>query len=252
MKNLFLKFSFSLFSCAVISDVIKANSSPTHVSAFVVAPQQKLFSVKKPLYALSVEPLSQQTVPDEITDAPLMRDIEMLNNMLAEVVERDNPVVHDLYTRFRRHGLSRATNPEDPEPLQRMITCAKDITPENALGVMRTFALALNLLNAAEVCHRLRGLRQPDLGLDSLESASAGPLPMVEDSARGTIDAIVRENRERGVSDEQTKDAIYEKLIHQKVELVLTAHPTEVNRRTVLRNCKCRGLFYDVIVTASS
>merc|ERR1712238_61615 len=31
-----------------------------------------------------------------------------------------------------------------------------------------------------------------------------------------------------------TAEAIYDALIHQKVELVLTAHPTEVNRRTIL------------------
>ncbi len=136
---------------------------------------------------------------------------------------------------FSTIGLNRATNPDDPEPLQRMIRCAKDISPENALGVMRTFALALNLINAAEVCHRLRGLRRTDL---DLESSSAGPLPMVEDSVCGTINAIVRENEKRGVSSEHIKEAIYEKLVRQKVELVLTAHPTEVNRRTVLRKCK--------------
>jgi phosphoenolpyruvate carboxylase len=123
-----------------------------------------------------------------------------------------------------------------------MIRCAKDISPENALGVMRTFALALNLVNAAEVCHRLRGLRRKDL--DATESFSVGPLPAVEDSVCGTINAIMRENEKRGVPDERIKEAIYEKLICQKVELVLTAHPTEVNRRTVLSKCKCSKLSY--------
>lgn len=119
-----------------------------------------------------------------------------------------------------------------------MIKCSKDINPENALGVMRTFALALNLINAAEVHHRLRNLRRTELEADTMDSIPTGPFPMVEDSARGTIDAIMRENKERGASEEQMKDAIYDKLIRQKVEIVLTAHPTEVNRRTVLRKCK--------------
>jgi len=226
-----MRHSFLSLSFAVALDAIQSNITSKNVSAFVVPPRQNLVYVN-PLHAVSVEPLSQLTAPDDVTDAPLMRDIEMLNNMLAEVVERDNPVVHDLYTRFRRHGLNRATNPDDPEPLQRMIRCAKDISPENALGVMRTFALALNLVNAAEVCHRLRGMRRKDL--DATESFSVGPLPAVEDSVCGTINAIMRENEKRGVPDERIKEAIYEKLICQKVELVLTAHPTEVNRRTVL------------------
>ena len=120
-----------------------------------------------------------------------------------------------------------------------MIKCAKDISPENVLGVMRTFALALNLINAAEVNHRLRNLRRSELEADMMDSTPIGPLPMVEDSVRGTIDAIMHEKKERGVSEEQTKNAIYDKLICQKVEIVLTAHPTEVNRRTVLRKCTC-------------
>lgn len=53
-------------------------------------------------------PLSQVVEPDTIRDAPLLRDVEMLSDMLAEVVDRDSPKVHDLYTRFRRHGLNRS------------------------------------------------------------------------------------------------------------------------------------------------
>lgn len=98
-----MRYSFMSLSFAVALDALQSNFTSNNVSAFVVAPHQKLVYVN-PLHAVSVEPLSQLTAPDEITDAPLMRDIEMLNNMLAEVVERDNPVVHDLYTRFRRHG----------------------------------------------------------------------------------------------------------------------------------------------------
>lgn len=98
-----MRYSFLSLSFAVALDAIQSNITCKNVSAFVVPPRQNLVYVS-PLHAVSVEPLSQLTAPDEVTDAPLMRDIEMLNNMLAEVVERDNPVVHDLYTRFRRHG----------------------------------------------------------------------------------------------------------------------------------------------------
>jgi phosphoenolpyruvate carboxylase len=34
------------------------------------------------------------------------------------------------------------------------------------------------------------------------------------------------------------KDRIFERLVRQKNEIVLTAHPTEVNRKTILRKCK--------------
>jgi hypothetical protein len=36
-----------------------------------------------------------------------MEDIQMLNDILAEVVEKENPEVHDLYCQFRQLGLDR-------------------------------------------------------------------------------------------------------------------------------------------------
>ena len=64
-------------------------------------------------------PLSQAADLSE-ADAPLISDIEMLSNMLAEVVKRENPTVYDLYTRFRKHGMDRAANPDDLKPLEEM------------------------------------------------------------------------------------------------------------------------------------
>ena len=172
------------------------------------------------------EPLNQSVILDEKRDGPLLKDIERLNDVLAEIVKRENPEVHAIFTRFRQHGLNRAEDINDPEPLKRMIQCAKDLTPENALGVMRCFSVALNLINAAEVHHRNRLLRQYELAADKLSSVG-GPLPMTEDSMRGTIQILIDEGR--------TKDEIFEAMMKQKVEIVLTAHPTEVNRRTLLQ-----------------
>lgn len=180
----------------------------------------------------SPEPFFLETTLDDDRDAPLMKDIELVSNVLAEVVRRENEEVHDIFMRFRQHGLDRAQDISDAEPLQKMIECAKDLTPTNALGVMRLFAIALNLINAAEVQHRMRCMRQSELAADQISEVS-GPLPMTEDSVRGTIQKILDENTE------VTKDEIIEQLLKQKVEIVLTAHPTEVNRRTLLKKCKC-------------
>ena len=96
---------------------------------------------------------------DEVADAPLVADIEMLSNMLAEVVKKENPTVYELYTRFRKHGMDRAADPNDVESIEIMKQLAHDITPRDALGVMKTFSIALNLVNAAEVNHRMRLVR---------------------------------------------------------------------------------------------
>jgi phosphoenolpyruvate carboxylase len=105
-----------------------------------------------------------------------------------------------------------------------MVKMAQTLNAEDLLGVMRTFSLALNLVNAAEVHHRLLVIRQHEMQ----PNRKVGPLPMTEDSMRGTIDTLLESN---------TPQEIYNQLISQKVEIVLTAHPTEVNRRTQLRKC---------------
>lgn len=115
-------------------------------------------------------------------------------------------------------------DPNDSTSLDQMIDYAKNLSNEDALGVMRTFSIALNLVNAAEVQHRLRLVRAHEFVTDR----HVGPLPLTEDSMRGTIDALL-------TAKLATKDDIYQQITTQKVEIVLTAHPTEVNRRTHLR-----------------
>nr|BAO52741.1 phosphoenolpyruvate carboxylase 1 [Thalassiosira pseudonana] len=148
----------------------------------------------------------------------------MLSNMLAEVVLKENPVVYDYYTRFRKLGMDRAANPDDTAPFEEMKKLAYDINPRDTLGVMKTFSIALNLVNAAEVHHRIRLVRVSELKDDVNH---IGPLPMVEDSIRGTMEILLE-------GDCDDKDKLFERLTTQKCEIVLTAHPTEVNRKTII------------------
>lgn len=160
----------------------------------------------------------------EIVNKELKDDIEMLSNMLAQVVKSENPRVYDLYMQLRKHGLDRAADPNNTEAFQLMKKLSFDISPQDALGVMRVFSIALNLINSAEVHHKLRTMRQDEMKFskmnnDTLDASRVGPLPLVEDSARGTFDVVLR--------DGASKEEIYDKLLHQKVEIVITAHPTE-------------------------
>jgi len=161
-------------------------------------------------------------------DDKLAKDIEMLSNMLSEVVKRENPKVYELYNKLRKHGLDRAADPNNVQAFEEMKKLVRVVSPTDALGIMRVFSVALNLVNAAEVHHRLRAMRENEL---KRSEEHVGPLPMVEDSVRGSIETILE-------NAEGDKEAIYNALIKQKVEIVLTAHPTEVNRKTILRKYK--------------
>ena len=175
-----------------------------------------------------VAPLSQAVEIDDIHDAPLIADIEMLSDMLADVVKKENPEVYDFYTTFRKLGMDRAANPDDVISFEKMKQLAVDISPQNALGVMKTFSIALNLVNAAEVHHRMRLVRQNERADDTHH---IGPLPMIEDSIRGTMEILLEE-------ENASPEKIFDQLITQKCEIVLTAHPTEVNRKTLIRKCE--------------
>lgn len=171
-------------------------------------------------------PLSQAAGLSD-ADAPLISDIDMLSDMLAEVVKRENPTVYELYTRLRKLGMDRAANPDDLQAFEEMKKLAIDVSPVDNLGVMKTFSIALNLVNAAEVNHRMRLVREAER--DALHHV--GPLPNVEDSVRGTLEILLEK-------ESAEPDKIFEKLTTQKCEIVLTAHPTEVNRKTMLLKCK--------------
>ncbi len=182
------------------------------------------------------QPLCEAPDLDSIADAPLIADIEMLSNMLADVVKRENPTVYDLYTTFRKLGMDRAANPNDVasiESFETMKKLAVDISPRDTLGVMKTFSIALNLVNAAEVHHRMRAVRETD---KKAEQDHVGPLPMVEDSVRGTMEILLEKDPVSGRMVDREK--IFQRLITQKCEIVLTAHPTEVNRKTIIRKCE--------------
>jgi phosphoenolpyruvate carboxylase len=157
---------------------------------------------------------------NEAFTAPLLEDIEKLSGILGAVIKSENKKAFDLYEAFKAHALAR-TNLDDKEALGRMINCAVKISPDDALSVIRAFTQILNLVNSAEVYHRLRLLRNADI-----KTQNVSPLPMREDSVAGTIKTLLTK---------ANKQEVFDALLVQKVDIVLTAHPTEVNRRTLLR-----------------
>lgn len=158
------------------------------------------------------EPLSLQGSVNKVRDAPLLQDLEKLSSVLGEIVQEEDASIHDLYQTFRQLGLDRANG--DTEALPKMIQKAQQLSAPEALGVMRTFSIMLNLVNSAEVHHRNRMTRQHD---SAIGNVTAGPLPLSDDSMRLTMEYLLK-----GVSPKE----IIQQLAKQKVEIVLTAHPT--------------------------
>jgi phosphoenolpyruvate carboxylase len=178
-------------------------------------------------------PLSQASQVVSDRDAPLLRDIELLSGILGELVKKESPEAYEYFEEFRRLGLERAADPQvtGGKYLKAMVDLAAKVSAEHALLVMRSFSIMLNLVNSAEVQHRARVTRN-FVGSQSSSVAISRkvgkPLPTLEDSMCGTMEYLLQKQK-------LSPDAVYKQIFNQKVEIVLTAHPTQVQRKSLLR-----------------
>jgi phosphoenolpyruvate carboxylase len=151
-------------------------------------------------------------------DLPLHHDVRRLAAALGGVIRRLEgdeafAVVETLRrdTRARRHGDTNAAD------LNTLLAKVDALPVELAATAARAFTLFFLLINTAEQVHRVRRTRA---------YASAGDEHPQPASARWTMQKL----RESGYGATDILDA----MTHIEVRPVLTAHPTESTRRTLL------------------
>jgi len=130
---------------------------------------------------------------------------------------------------WREAGAGRNDSLKDDceKAFQSMCDTASSLSNQELKVICRAFAHFCAIANAAEYHHRSRrnSAKLNQSAMINPEAVSAlSPAP---DSCAGVLPQLLK----RG---DLTADQIFETLTTQKVELVLTAHPTEVNRRTLL------------------
>lgn len=149
-------------------------------------------------------------VSEPVTDAqlPLRRDIRLLGELLGQVIlEQEGQALFDIEERVRltsRRG--EFANVQD---------IVSGLSLDEQARLVRAFSLYFQLTNLAEQHHRIRRRRQ--YAVEQRVPAES-------------LDEAFRRLRDAGVSDE----ALAAGARHVSLELVLTAHPTEATRRTVL------------------
>jgi len=148
-------------------------------------------------------------------DAPLRRDIRLLGNVLGHIlVEQEGQELLDEEERIRllardARATGRASRREE---LRRTVA---GLDPEHQALVLRAFGVYFQLANLAEQHHRLRRRRQ-------YEHEQRVP--------RESLAEAVARLRRAGVEQQELESAAG----RLSLELVLTAHPTEATRRTIL------------------
>jgi phosphoenolpyruvate carboxylase len=149
-------------------------------------------------------------------------DIRLLGRILGDVIREQSGVeAFDLVEQVRRTavGLRRAGDP-DPAPL---VALVDGLSPERALVVIRAFSFFSFLANIAEDAHVRRQLR-----------AAVAPARDGEGDPGG-LGRVLADLRAEGVGARELRDV----LGRVQVSPVLTAHPTEVRRKTLL-DCQRR------------
>ncbi len=144
---------------------------------------------------------------------PLAREVKLVGALLGQViVEQEGDELFELVEQLRRAAI-RHRSVHDPTALDANPMLA-DRSPAELLAVARAFTAYFLLINLAEEKHRVRMLRRRE---------RAGVLP---ESIADAIAQLARSDMSAGAMR-----GLLDRLL---LRPVLTAHPTEARRRTVL------------------
>ena len=152
-------------------------------------------------------------------------DVRVLGDLLGEVLRQQaGPDVYETVERIREQGKAlREPDASDRDPaLAELFAIVEALPPEIVGEVVRAFSLFLTLANTAEQRHRVRERRTAEM------RAARGVV--VEPRLDSCSDAIGR-MIDAGIDPAR----VHEAASTQNVEFVLTAHPTQVVRRTLLQ-----------------
>ena len=151
-------------------------------------------------------------------DEPLRNDIRLLGRILGDTVrEQEGDDTFGIVERVRQTAV-RFARDGDPAARAELANLLDPLPRDTTQAVVRAFSYFLQLANIAEDEHHIRRRRAHDL---------AGSPPR-EGSLAHALDALAGS----GVGAEQLADFF----AHALVAPVLTAHPTEVQRQSLIRN----------------
>src|SRR5229473_81501 len=170
--------------------------------------------------------MSPQTVPSETEvranrvedaeDARLRNDIRLLGRILGDTVrDQEGADVFDLVERIRQTSIR--FHRDDDKPARRELEIILDsMSISQTLRIVRAFSYFSHLANIAEDQNNIRQMR-------ARSSAAATPRP-------GSLALTLAHARAAGFSGADLRKFFAEALVSP----VLTAHPTEVRRKSTI------------------
>jgi phosphoenolpyruvate carboxylase len=153
---------------------------------------------------------------DQDNEEPLREDIRLLGRILGDIVrEQEGDEVFEIVERIRQTSVR--FHRDHDAPARRELEAILDaLTDDQTSKIIRAFSSFSHLANIAEDQHHIRQMRAHSF------ARSAPP--------QGTVADVFGRCKEAGISAATLRDLFSEALVSP----VLTAHPTEVRRKSTL------------------
>lgn len=148
-------------------------------------------------------------------ERPLLEDIRLLGRILGDVIrEQEGVDTYDLVERIRKLSVSFRRH-DDQAADRELKSLLKSLSGDEAVRVIRAFTYFSHLANLAEDRHHIRRREIHERAGDTQE---------------GSIEVALARLRWAGIGAR----AVAQTLAHSYLSPVLTAHPTEVQRKSIL------------------
>ncbi len=148
-------------------------------------------------------------------ERPLVEDIRLLGRILGDVIrEQEGVAAFELVERIRKLSVAFRRD-ADHEADQALKSLLKTLSGDQAVSVIRAFTYFSHLANLAEDRHHIRRRAVHERAGDTQE---------------GSIEVALARLRWAGIAPR----TVSQTLAHSYVSPVLTAHPTEVQRKSIL------------------
>jgi phosphoenolpyruvate carboxylase len=159
---------------------------------------------------------SRDFIDEPEKDLPLRDDIRLLGRILGDTVrEQEGEAVFDIVERIRRTSI-RFHRDEDATARRNLEKTLNELSEDRSTQIIRAFSFFSHLANIAEDQHHIRRTRA---------HALASSAPRV-----GTIAYALGRAREAGISSPRLRSFFAQAVVNP----VLTAHPTEVRRKSAI------------------
>ena len=151
----------------------------------------------------------------------LREDVKYLGNILGHVIKaQEGQKFFNLVEKVRKLSKANKANPNSKKLNSDVINTIKKLDPKNTFKLTRAFSHFMNFMNLAELVDASRRINENENNKKKLNKKNL----FIEEIFEGLF-------RKKNISDNK----IYDLAKNLNIGIVLTAHPTEVKRRTLIQ-----------------